>query len=46
MPGFIPVLGQLDDLGVLVGGLWLFIHLCPREVVAETVHAVARAPRP
>ncbi|MEA2624653.1 MAG: hypothetical protein QOD06_698 [Candidatus Binatota bacterium] len=45
VPAFIPVLGQLDDLGVLLGGLWLFIRLCPPDVVAETVHEVARTAR-
>ena len=30
----IPVLGQLDDLGILLLGLRLFLHLAPRDVVA------------
>ena len=44
VPAFIPILGQLDDLGVVLGGLWLFVRLCPRDVVAETVRDVARSP--
>lgn len=35
VPDFIPVLGQLDDLLVLALGAWLFLRLCPREVLAE-----------
>ena len=33
IPGFIPILGQMDDLAVLVLGLNLFIQLAPKEVV-------------
>jgi uncharacterized membrane protein YkvA (DUF1232 family) len=32
---FIPVLGQLDDLAVLVLGMQLFIQLCPKGIVQE-----------
>ena len=35
IPGFIPILGQLDDLGVLLLGMTTFIRLAPDEVVAE-----------
>ncbi|HMA35109.1 MAG TPA: DUF1232 domain-containing protein [Chloroflexia bacterium] len=35
IPDFIPVLGQLDDLGVLWLGMLLFINLAPRDVVNE-----------
>ncbi len=35
---FIPVLGQLDDLGVLLLGMALFIKLSPHEVVQEYLH--------
>ena len=37
VPDFIPVLGQLDDLVVILLGLGLFFRLCPREVVREQV---------
>jgi len=29
LPDFFPVLGQLDDLGVVLAALELFLHLCP-----------------
>ena len=32
---FIPVLGQLDDLAVLLLGMQLFVELCPKGVVRE-----------
>jgi len=35
IPDFIPVLGQLDDLGVILLGMTLFINLAPRNVVNE-----------
>ncbi len=41
IPDFIPVIGEMDDLAVVLGGLWLFVRLCPPAVVRETVHAIA-----
>jgi len=48
VPDLIPVLGQLDDLGVIVGALELFIRLCPsgaqafhREAIVQR-HAYSR----
>ena len=41
VPDFIPVLGEMDDLGVVLGGLWLFIRLCPPEVVRERVREIS-----
>lgn len=35
IPGFLPIIGQLDDLGLLMLALGLFVRLAPREVVAE-----------
>lgn len=35
MPDFIPVLGQLDDLGVVLLALESFLKLCPESVVAH-----------
>ena len=29
LPDIFPVLGQLDDLGVVLAALELFLHLCP-----------------
>lgn len=33
IPDFIPVLGQIDDLLVIAGGLWLFLRLCPPDII-------------
>jgi uncharacterized membrane protein YkvA (DUF1232 family) len=35
IPDFIPGLGQLDDLGVILLGMAMFIRLAPRFVVDE-----------
>jgi uncharacterized membrane protein YkvA (DUF1232 family) len=35
MPDWIPVLGQADDLLVLMAGLNLFLKACPKWLVAE-----------
>jgi len=35
---FFPVLGQLDDLAVLLLGMQLFIELCPKGIVQEHLH--------
>jgi uncharacterized membrane protein YkvA (DUF1232 family) len=35
IPDLIPVLGQVDDLGILIGSFWLFVDLAPRLIVAE-----------
>jgi len=35
VPDVIPVLGQLDDLAVLLLGMQLFIELCPKGIVQE-----------
>ena len=32
IPDFIPVIGEMDDVVVVLSGLWLFIRLCPPEV--------------
>ncbi len=42
IPDFVPVIGEMDDLAILLGGLWCFVRLCPPEVVRETVQAIAR----
>jgi uncharacterized membrane protein YkvA (DUF1232 family) len=31
----VPVAGQMDDLGVFLGSLWLFQEMCPEEIVRE-----------
>jgi uncharacterized membrane protein YkvA (DUF1232 family) len=30
-----PVIGQLDDAGLLLGSLWLFVEMCPPDIVKE-----------
>jgi uncharacterized membrane protein YkvA (DUF1232 family) len=42
IPDFIPVIGQLDDLGVLIFGLDFFIRNAPKEVVEEHMGRIAR----
>ncbi len=41
VPDFIPVLGQLDDLGVVLLALESFLKLCPETVVAHHRAAMA-----
>ena len=41
LPDVFVVLGQIDDLVVILLGLKLFIRLCPPEVVQEHVKAIA-----
>jgi uncharacterized membrane protein YkvA (DUF1232 family) len=35
IPDFVPVLGYLDDLLIVPGGIWLAIRLIPAEVMEE-----------
>jgi uncharacterized membrane protein YkvA (DUF1232 family) len=46
LPDFIPVLGQLDDIGVILLGMTLLINLAPRDVVNEHRLAMGLAPMP
>lgn len=39
-------IGQLDDLGILIGGMRLFEALAPAYVVAEHRDAIARRGKP
>jgi uncharacterized membrane protein YkvA (DUF1232 family) len=41
IPDFIPVIGEMDDIVVVLSGLWMFVRLCPPEVVRETVSDIA-----
>jgi len=40
IPDFFVGVGQIDDLAVILGGLKLFLRLCPSEVVQEHLKAV------
>jgi len=45
LPDFLIGVGQLDDLAVILGGLKLFLGLCPSEVVQEHLKAIAARAR-
>ncbi len=45
IPDFVPVIGAMDDLGVVLGGLWLFVRLCPPAVVRDHVMRIGAAAR-
>jgi uncharacterized membrane protein YkvA (DUF1232 family) len=40
VPDFIPVVGYLDDLLVVLGAAWLFLRLVPAAVLEEHVAAL------
>jgi uncharacterized membrane protein YkvA (DUF1232 family) len=40
-PDFLPGVGQLDDLAVMLAGLKFFLRLCPPEVVQEHLRAIS-----
>jgi len=42
IPDFIPVLGQLDDLVIVRGLVWVATRFIPRSVVAEGREKVCR----
>jgi uncharacterized membrane protein YkvA (DUF1232 family) len=47
IPDFIPVLGLLDDAILVPAGIWLFVKMVPRPVLAEhRAAASAAAQRP
>ncbi len=35
IPGFLPLIGQLDDFGLLMVGLSTFIRMTPDDVIAD-----------
>jgi uncharacterized membrane protein YkvA (DUF1232 family) len=41
IPDFVPILGYLDDLIVIPGGIWLAVRMIPPEVLAEARVAAA-----
>ncbi|HEY7060507.1 MAG TPA: DUF1232 domain-containing protein [Chloroflexota bacterium] len=46
IPDLIPVLGQVDDIGVLVLAIIAFIRLCPAHLVAEHEATMDGQPAP
>ena len=42
IPDFVPVLGQLDDLAVVLLGLDLFIRSAPQDIVDEHLAKIAQ----
>jgi uncharacterized membrane protein YkvA (DUF1232 family) len=46
IPDVIPILGQLDDIGVLMSALRLFNTLAPADVVAEHTERLAAGNAP
>lgn len=34
LPDILPIVGQLDDLGIVILGVKLFLRLCPADAVA------------
>ncbi len=41
VPDVLMGVGQLDDLAVILGGLRLFLRLCPPQVVQEHLRAIS-----
>jgi uncharacterized membrane protein YkvA (DUF1232 family) len=44
VPAFIPVVGQMDDLAMLMLGLKAFTYLTPKHIVAEYLPAKESMP--
>jgi len=40
IPDFTPLIGEIDDLVILIFACRAFMHLCPREVVQEHVQRI------
>jgi uncharacterized membrane protein YkvA (DUF1232 family) len=40
IPDFIPLIGEIDDLVILIAACRLFMYLCPRDVVHEHVQRI------
>lgn len=41
VPDILVGVGQLDDLAVILGGLRLFLRLCPAEIIQEHLKKIA-----
>jgi uncharacterized membrane protein YkvA (DUF1232 family) len=46
IPDVLPFLGEVDDLAMVLTGLWLFVRLCPPEVVLERVREISSGAPP
>ena len=46
IPDVLPFIGEVDDLAVVLTGLWLFVRLCPPEVVLERVREISSGTPP
>ncbi|MET0152797.1 MAG: YkvA family protein [Candidatus Binatia bacterium] len=46
IPDVLPFVGEADDLGIVLSGLWLFVRLCPPEVVLERVREISSGTAP
>jgi len=40
IPDFIPFVGEIDDIVVMIAVCRLFMYMCPREVVQEHVRRI------
>ena len=41
IPDVIPVIGELDDMVIVIAACRMFMYMCPREVVQEHVRQIA-----
>ena len=46
IPDVLPFIGEVDDVAVVLSGLWLFVRLCPPEVVLERVREISAGAPP
>ncbi len=46
LPDIAPLLGQIDDLGILIVGIESFIALCPSDVVSEHLRQIEGRTQP
>ena len=46
VPDFIPLLGYIDDVALVVLALALFLRLCPRQVLEEHMQMPSTPPHP
>lgn len=45
IPDYLPVIGEMDDVGIVLLGLWTFVRLCPPEVVRQRVQEISAGSR-